>query len=212
MSHNSVRIGNSAPNVSGLINITLEDLSDIDLTGAAEGDAIIYNSGSGTWTPQAPTDAGVKYMYLGRGEANNYTNTARTMNVNDHIAFYDSNARAQIPGATINYIGATTWADSITLPAGTYSIISVINVAFSASGYISTAWRNKTTGDYLTCIGTTGALAANYNQNQTAMIGAFTLTAPTDIECLIVAGSGIAAASSQSTTISTRQSLFIRQL
>lgn len=209
MSHNSVRIGNSAPNVSGLINITLEDLSDVDTTGLSAGQTLTYNSGAGKWTPSA-AGAAVEYIYIGKGESNDYANTALAFNIGDTVAFFaGASPRNTIAGATLNYIDSTQWVQSFTLPAGTYSIISHVNPSFSASGYLALKFVNAALSN-CSSVGVTGAALGSYANAQTNMIGAFTLASTDTVRCVVDGASGVAV--SQGTQISRFQSLFIRKI
>jgi hypothetical protein len=209
MSHNSVKIGNSGPDVSGLINIALEDLSDIDLTGLTTGQTLAFNSASNKWTPSA-AGASVEYIAIGKGESDDYANTGLTFNAGDSVAFYAGAApRNTIAGAVLNYISGTLWVETFTLPAGTYSIIAHVNPLFSTSGYLALKFIKE---DLSNCssVGVTGATLGAYANAQTNMMGSFTLTSSNTIKCVVDAASGVAAA--QSTQISQFQSLFIRKI
>lgn len=209
MSHNSIKIGNSGPDVSGLISITLNDLSDVDLTGITSGQTLAYSTASNKWAPIAAGGA-VEYLAIGKGESNDYANTGLAFNVGDTIAFYaGASPRNTISGAVINYITNTAWAQSITLPAGTYSIIAHVNPLFSTSGFLASKFVRA---DLSNCssVGVTGAALGTYSNAQTNMIGSFTLTEAENIKCVVDGASGVAV--SQGVQISAFQSLFIRKI
>jgi hypothetical protein len=54
--------------MSGWIPISgggsLDDLTDVDLTGLADGDILVYDSGSTTWLPEAPSGSGGAFVLL----------------------------------------------------------------------------------------------------------------------------------------------------
>lgn len=209
MSHNSVRIGSSAPNAAGLITISFSDLSDVDTTGLSAGQTLTYKSEISKWTPGA-AGAAVEYIYIGKGESDDYANTGLGFSVGDTIAFYaGASPRNTIAGAAINYIASTQWAQSFTLPAGTYSIISHVNPLFSTTGYLALKFINTALAN-CSSVGVTGAALGAYSNAQTNMIGAFTLDSTETIKCVVDGASGVAA--SQSTQISRFQSLFIRKI
>lgn len=211
MSHNAVKVGSAGPDVTGLISPSLSDLSDIDLTGAADAQALIYDATAGAWVPGDVATPETLFVWIGAGAANNYANTGLTMAVGQPVAFYDTAPRNPL-NATLTGTAnsASGWTQSITLPAGTYQITSVLNVTFSATGYFAAAWYNTTASEYVSCIGVVGASQGSYPLAQTCMTGAFTISEASTLECRIVALSGVAAA--QSTTISTYQSVFIRAI
>jgi hypothetical protein len=210
MSHNALKIGTAGPNAAGVITPALTDLSDVDLTGALDTEALVYDAGAGKWVPSA-VSAALSYAFVGEGAANDYANTALTMAVGQPVAFYDTSPDNTI-GATFTGTAnnAAGWIKSVTLPAGTYSLLSVLNVVFSTTGYCATAWYNTTNSTYVSCAGVTGASQISYGPAQSSMVGTFTLTTSSVLECRIVAVSGVS--STQGTTISTYQSLLIRRI
>lgn len=210
MSHNTIKVGAAGPDVTGLITPALTDLSDVDIAGAADTQALVYDAVAGKWVPSA-VSAALNYVFVGEGAANDYANTALTMAVGQPVAFYDTAPENTI-GATFTGTanGAAGWIKSVTLPAGTYGLISTLNVVFSTTGYCATAWYNVTNSTYVSCAGVTGASQISYGPAQSSMVGTFTLSASSVLECRIVALSGVS--STQGTTISTYQSLLIRRI
>jgi hypothetical protein len=211
MSHNAIKIGNAAPDVTGLIAPTLTDLSDVNLAGATDAQALIYDAATDTWGAADVETPAPLYLWMGAGAANSYANTGLTMTVGQPVAFYDTAPRNTLNATLTGTANAAAgWVQSVTLPAGTYQITSVVNVVFSTTGNFAAAWYNTSTSQYVSCLGVVGSTQGAYSYAQSCMTGVFTLAATNTLECRIVNLTGVAAA--QGTTISTYQSVFIRAI
>lgn len=208
MSHNSTRIGSSAPNVNGVITPAISDFSDVNISGIAPGQTIVYDGATSTWIGADLTAQATEFIYTG-GSTIGVEAYPSTLAVGQSVAFKPYTSFNTITGATLNNVSGSTWINSITLPAGKYSIIASVYFYFSASGYLATEWRNTTTGDKLSTNGVIGTALTNFASAQSGMWGAFELTESAEIACIIT---DLLNASGTSTYAYYGNSLFIRKI
>jgi hypothetical protein len=134
MSHNKIKIGTAVPNVNSEINPSLSDLTDVSLSSLNSNQTLIYNGS--TWGNGAP-QAQAEYIWIGRGESNDYSNaTTNNITTNSIWYLYDSNVVNNITNSTINYVTSTNWVESVTLPAGVYVVEAQFHSEFTATGYL----------------------------------------------------------------------------
>jgi hypothetical protein len=137
MSHNTTKVNAQEPSAAGVVSQALNDLSDVSASSPSAGEVLVYSGG--TWgAGGAAASGGV--INIGQGESNAYSNSgATTITATDDVFFYDTSATNGISGSTINYVGATSWVSSVTLPAGDYIMWIRYGVEFSATGYFGFA-------------------------------------------------------------------------
>jgi hypothetical protein len=218
MSHNSVKIGNSGPDHSGLISPTLADLSDVSAASITDGQTLAFNSTEGEWQPATLPSGILEYLRVGNsyeGTARAYSTSGRAIANGESIAFYDEAPLNTVSGATITTstgASAAGWKATISLPAGTYSIMSSIYFVFSTSGYLASVWRRKDTNANISSVGVIGATLTTYASSQSSMLGTFTLASAADIECVMTDITGVAAVASQGNNPAQMNTVIIRKL
>ena len=145
MSHNEQKIGNAEPNLAGLIQPALGDLSDVNITSASDTNLLQYNSSTSKWV-NASVTASSGYIFIGSGASDDYSNTGNTGAINNGDAWYcyDASPKNTLAGATITNVSGTNWVDYITLAAGTYVVDAQFFAEWSASGYLEVALYHST--------------------------------------------------------------------
>jgi len=143
MSHNKIKVAGQEPNSSGVITIALNNLSDVTASSPSESDILQYSSGAWVTNSLASVSSSAEYLLIGQGESNGYNNstTDTTISNNDILNFYDTAPKNTLSGASVvNYL-ATNWITGVTLPAGTYWVLTTFRVEFSASGLLGFRWK-----------------------------------------------------------------------
>ena len=74
----------------------------------------------------------LKRVHIGRGESDDYDQSAASGLSDSILYFYDTSPVNQITGATLS--GANDWYSSVSLPAGRYLVRCGFDVTFTASG------------------------------------------------------------------------------
>lgn len=147
MSHNKIKVGTATPNRIGDITLQLNNLSDVDTTGVADGKYLAYDGVN--W---GAVDVGTPgALFVGEGATANYSGSgASGVAVSDDIRFYATSPGNTISGASIT--SASNWISSITLPIGKFRLTAVAGLELSASsGLLEYRWHNGTS-----LIGATG--------------------------------------------------------
>jgi len=144
MSHNTPKIGTATQDRVGALDTSISDLADVS-GSPADGETLVYSSASSAFIPGANTRMTTDYIFIGRGESDAYTNTgqagATIPATSDVWYYYDTNPQITITGASVTNVVGTDWIESITLPAGQYTIFSQHHAVFSSSGYLGVEWR-----------------------------------------------------------------------
>jgi len=137
MSHNTTKVNSQEPSAAGVVSQALNDLSDVSASSPSADQVLIYSGG--TWgAGNGGASGGV--INIGQGESDAYSNSgATTITATDDVFFYDTSATNGISGSTINYVAATSWVESVELPAGDYVMWIRYGVEFSATGYFGFA-------------------------------------------------------------------------
>lgn len=144
MSHNKLQIGTATPDSTGVLNVELGDLSDVNASSPSSGQTLRY-SGS-AWQLGSTTTA---LSLFGTGQSQAYPTGGNEIAVGEDLQFYGQAYNGA--GATGTYSG---WFDSITLPAGEYILTAVSGVSMSSStGAVSYRWYDHTGATHT---GTTG--------------------------------------------------------
>ena len=135
MSHNKFTVGSQAPDSSGNVNISLNNMSDASSSGAQSGQVLAYNSTSTQFEP-SNTSVVLGMVFLGEGGDNTYP---QTLSASDNVYYYAPNP--------INTIGATLldsdgigsdWYDGVTLGAGQYIVQASLHGDYTGSTGITT--------------------------------------------------------------------------
>lgn len=192
MSHNAQRINDKAPDAGGNVALGLSDLSDVTLGTLTNNHILGYSSSTATWTLQAPpASSAAEFIFTGDGSSTAYP--VSTFAVGDPVYFIENGLGINtIPGATFNYLAGSegVWVESITLPAGKWSVNAQTAYEFSSTGYLTHAFT-VVGGSYFTNIATVGANTTVYGLAPTQMQGLLTTTGPTTIKCVIHALSSV---------------------
>jgi len=175
MSHNKIKVAGQEPDSSGSITVALNDLSNVSASSPSESDILQYSSGSWSTAALASVSSAAEYLLIGQGESNAYSNstTDSTISNGDILNFYDTAPKNTLSGASVvNYL-ATDWITGVTLPAGTYWVLTTYRVEFSASGLLGFRWQTDAGGnktniayigeDFAGVAGTTSTISAIIN-------------------------------------------------
>ena len=212
MSHNTLRVGSSAPNAQSVISPQLTDLANVVVSSPQANDLLAYDPDTQVWTNQAytpPSPANTAPLILiGRGELDDYANSGYTTAVGQRVCFYDSAPINTIDGATINVTTGTSWVHSVTLPAGKYTITAQTYPVFSSSGVF--AYRAQAGATVYSSLAAVGASLASYGGSASCVLGQVESVVQITIYLNVVASSGVAA--SQGTEMSQNGVLFIRRV
>ena len=149
MSHNKIKVAGQEPNSSGSITVALDNLSNVTASSPNENDVLQYSSGSWSTAALASVSSSAEYLLIGQGESNAYNSstTDTTISNGDILNFYDTTPKNTISGASVvNYL-ATDWITGVTLPAGTYWVLTTYRVKFSASGLLGFRWKTDAGGN-----------------------------------------------------------------
>ena len=167
MAHNNNKLGGSEPNRQGVISPQLNDLNNVNAAAPQSNEVLKYNSTTSAWESAAPS-VSAAYLFLGRGEQDDYSNTGNTGSITNGDAWYcyDTSPRNTISGATIIKVSGTHWIDYITLPAGDYTVDAQIFATWTATGYLQVV-LHKSTG-----AGPTWGTAAADRLSNVAYVGA----------------------------------------
>ena len=183
MSHNTPKIGTATQDRVGALDTAINDLSDVS-GSPSNNQTLVYTGGA--WSPGG-VPATTEHIFIGRGEADAYTNTgqtgAATPAVSDTWYFYDSNPIENIAGASLTKVGATNWIESITLPAGQFTIFSQHHATFSASGYLAIRWYDGATE--ASGRGMIGEDLSTFGGSASNSMGFIDLSSPATITCKI---------------------------
>lgn len=212
MSHNTLRVGSSAPNAQSVISPQLTDLANVVVSSPQANDLLAYDPDTQTWsnlayTPPSPANT-APLILIGRGEQDDYANSGYTTAVGQRVCFYDSAPINTIEGATLNVTTGTSWVHSVTLPAGKYTITAQTYPVFSSSGVF--AYRAQAGATVYSSLAAVGASLASYGGSASCVLGQVESLVQITIYLNIVASSGVAA--SQGTEMSQNGVLFIRRV
>jgi len=215
MSHNKIKVGGQSPNTDGEISVSLDNLSSVNL-GTPSTDDVLKWDGSEWVTGAAPTGA-ESYILLGQGESAAYsTSGATSITVLDTaIHLYDTNPLNTISGATINAVPAVSdWYDDITLPAGTYQVLSQVRVEFSANGYLGFAVLDTSNDDQLSSKAVIGQNNGSVAPGTSTTINSvITFSSQTTVKLAIFdSQSNVDSIANQGNLISEFSYLFIRKV
>jgi len=166
MSHNKIKVGNQEPSSSSEINISLNDLSDVDTTSVSSGDMLGYNGSS--FVATGSTDTGVElhagiFQYSGGYGAGSYyfaINDYNCIRKNTNSArLYSSTGSTNIfnnATSTNTAVSTSVWNESIDVPtAGTYLCIAGTHCHTGTN--VTWQWENNS--------GNTGAKTYVQNNN-----------------------------------------------
>lgn len=208
MSHNTPKIGTATQDRVGDLDTSITDLSDVS-GSPADGEALVYSGGS--WTPGGIPYSS-EYIFIGRGESDLFSNSGLTGTpaIGDTWAYYDSSPIENITGATLTKVGTTNWVESITLPAGKYTIFSQHHAVFSASGYLALKWFNGATE--ASGRGMIGEDLSTYGGSASNCMGFINLSGSATINCEVSLESNLDTVTAQGNTPSEFGYVLIRRV
>ena len=210
MSHNKLKIGTATQDAAGDLSVSTSDLSDVNASSPSSGQILKYDSGSSKYINAPLVNA--QYMLIGQGESDAYSNSGlTTITTGDEFRLYDSSPINEITGASISNVGATNWIDEITLPAGRYTVMNNVRVAFTASGeftwelYSNTATANRS--------GRASIGEALTSQSfSSTLISSFVLTQTESLVLKVITVSSVDSVANQGTTPSEFSSIYIEKV
>lgn len=209
MTYNTSKIGDKQPDRDGNITISLDDLGGVDTVPVGEG--LVYDETAGTWGPASfgGGTPGFNFVLFGQGESNNYANCGYAPTDGNTFCFYDSNPINTMEElVTFNYVGATSWAESITFAPGSYEVFIQIEVVFSGSGRVGIQLKDSL-GNALTNINLIGNAQTAYG-HPTAIMANLTFTETTTVHAEIAVPLGVS--TNQGNTPSEYNVILIRSL
>lgn len=152
MSHNKLKVASKEPNITSEITVDINDLSDVNTSGASTGDFLQYTSATSSWSSATVGGASLEYIWAG-GKADLYSNSPATaLGANDTLYVYDDAPINTISGSTIT--STSDWIESITLPVGKYVFRCQSMLVFSATGYA--AYQVMAGASFVTSYGVVG--------------------------------------------------------
>lgn len=133
MSHNKITIGSAGANAQGVINVDMQDLSDVTITTPQDGQTLRYDSATSEWKNQFP---GFESLFAGDGASQAYsTSSASSTSSGAVVEFYAANLINNLSDAQVT--SNANWVQSITLGEGTYIIEAVVGLTFSSSSGVA---------------------------------------------------------------------------
>ena len=210
MSHNIAKLNGKYPDRSGNISLNLDDLGNV--TEAQNGQTLVYDATGDSWSGVDVGSGGIagyNFALFGQGESNNYTNGGYTLAVGETWGFYDSNPVNHITDlVSFNYVGATSWLESITLQPGKYEFFVQTDAVFSSTGYFGIILKNSADTN-LSVSNLTGNAQTTYG-HPTALMTNVTVTEETDV--FVKINNLLNVSTNQSTIPSLRGVILIRTL
>lgn len=207
MSHLTTKVATIAPNVSGAVDIKLNDFSNVG--SFSDTQALVYDSASQTWSGAVVPTAKERVAVFGRGESQDYALSGLAVSSGATVGFYDTSPINNIPTlVTFNKQTGTDWLESVTLQAGKYEIFAQSSFIFSALGYVAYRWVNASNAWYsnLGVIGET----TTYGGSTTYATGFLSISAETTFFVKIYAATN--ASTTQGAWPSVRGMISIREL
>ena len=189
MSHNKVKIGSASPDITGGISPSLDDLSDVSISGPQSGHSLVYDGSA--WGSSAISGS-TSYIFIGEGASNAYSNTGNSgaISVGDKWYLYDSSPQNTISNATINKVSGTHWVENVTLPSGNYVFEGQFNCQLSATGGLTLALYD-TSGNRLSANAYIGDSLSATTPPST-ISASFGITSNTTIQLQVVSLSNVA--------------------
>jgi hypothetical protein len=139
MSFNELKVAKAEPDVTGNIELTLDDLNDVG--DVLYGQSMVYDASTSQWVGASLSFDDVTDLALfGQGESDDYANSGFSLSAGQVWGFYDSSPVNYIESSvTFNKVSGTHWLESISLLKGTYHIFAQTHLELSASGYLEVA-------------------------------------------------------------------------
>ena len=207
MSHLITKVATKAPNVSGAVDVKLNDFTNV---GAfADTQTLVYDSASQTWSGAVVPTPKERVAVFGRGESQDYALSGLTVENGASVGFYDTSPINNVPTlVTFNKQAGTDWLESVTLQAGKYELFAQSSFTFSALGYVAYRWVNASNAWYsnLGVIGET----TTYGGSTTYATGFLSISVATTFYVKIYAATN--ASTSQGVWPSVRGMISIREL
>lgn len=153
--------------------------------------------------------SGRQMIAIGRGTAVNYSESpASALTANSTLYLYDASPINTISGASITATGS--WIESVTLPAGSYSLMGYFSVIFSATGSFEFGWWN---GASIVGNGAVvGATATSTLDGARIAMAGLTLAATTTFTLRVIAASNVSAIASQGTVPAAESWMLVERI
>ncbi len=209
MSHNKITVANQSPDSAGNVSIDLSNMSDVNISSAADNQVLQYSTASGEWQNQTLT-LGSGLLVIGQGESNAYSNSGAS-SMSGTVYLYDSSPVNTL-GATITKYLATDWVTEITLPAGNYQAMITYRVEFSSSGYFNFGLTSTAGTLEYTSKAYIGEDRTNIDNAASTALGYFELSSDTTVIIHNNASSGVNTVGNQGNTPSEFSTLIIRSV
>lgn len=219
MSHNKIKIGNSAPNRESEVSVGFNDLSDVSASSPADGQVMKYVSSSSSWEAVSAPSADIQYIWAG-GKAKSYSNSPASSIASGQIIYiWDDAPVNTISGATLDVTSGSgnsdenNWITDINLPAGKYVFRVQSMFEFSASGYAVYCMRLYSGGTLITNYGVVGEnRGTNYGPSNSTSVGYYEFTSTTRIQLKLIAVSNVDSIANQGNTPSEFGLIYIEKL
>jgi hypothetical protein len=209
MSHNKITVASQSPDASGNVSIDLSNMSDVNISSAADNQVLQYSTASGEWQNQTLT-LGSGLLVIGQGESNAYSNSGAS-SMSGTVYLYDSSPVNTL-GATITKYLATDWVTEITLPAGNYQAMITYRVEFSSSGYFNFGLTTTNGTTEYTSRAYIGEDRTTIDNAASTALGYFELSSDTTVIIHNNASSGVDTVANQGNTPSEFSTLMIRSV
>ena len=133
MSHNKINIGSAGADAQGVINVDVQDLSDVTITTPQNGQVLRYDSASSEWKNQF---AGFESLFAGDGASQAYSTSSASSTLSGAVVeFYAANLINSISDAQVT--SNLDWVQSVTLGEGVYIVEAVVGLTFSSSSGVA---------------------------------------------------------------------------
>lgn len=148
MSHNTAKLGASTQDRGGDLAAGVSDLADVSISGLAPNDILTYAIGTADWRngPSGAT-ANPKYTYLWHSAPSSFSVGADSYSLaGTYTEFWWRNgSKAPLIGSGVS--GATAgsnWSYGVTVPAGTYLLMTQPISKATAAENITWRWHDGT--------------------------------------------------------------------
>lgn len=171
--------------------------------------AITVNNFEPSETGALSIGSGRQMIAIGRGSAVNYSaSPASALTVDSTLYLYDASPINSVSGASITATGS--WIESITLPAGSYSLMGYFSVLFSATGSFEFGWWD---GSAIVGNGAVvGATATSTLDGARIAMAGLTLTATTTFTLRVIAATNVSTIASQGTVPAAESWMLVERI
>lgn len=214
MSHLTITLNNASPDSEGRFSVpNIQSLPDYSTNTPTNGQVLVYSEVTEKWeaSDYVPSgEATYPVAVFGQGEAQDYATSGLTLSTGQTLALYDTNPINNMTGSVqFNYVGASSWLESVTLQAGKYELMTSAVCKFTSTGYLKYRWQDAE-GNKHSSQAIIGEGPVNSEGKSNIVYGHIDTSTPLTIYLKIELASGVAA--SQSTYIASSSTLSIRKV